>query len=40
MAQGVAEGTDAAVTDLIPHDPRRAGCRLLLRAGTGESTSS
>lgn len=30
MAQGLAEGTDVEVSDLIPHDPRRAGCRLLL----------
>jgi predicted ArsR family transcriptional regulator len=35
MAEGLAEGTDTAVTDLVPHDPRRAGCRLLLRAGPG-----
>jgi predicted ArsR family transcriptional regulator len=33
LAEGLAEGTDTAVTDLVP--PRRAGCRLLLRAGPG-----
>lgn len=34
MAEGVAEGTDATVDELIARDPRRAGCRLLLQVGS------
>ena len=34
LAQGLAEGTDARVDDLIPRDPREAGCRLLLQVGS------
>jgi predicted ArsR family transcriptional regulator len=34
MAEGVAEGTDATVDDLVARDPRRAGCRLLLQVGS------
>jgi len=34
MAEGVAEGTDATVDELVARDPRRAGCRLLLRVGS------
>lgn len=33
LAEGVAEGTDVTVEDLVARDPRRAGCRLLLRVG-------
>ncbi len=35
LAEGLAEGTGATVDRLIPHDPRRAGCRLLLQVGPG-----
>lgn len=32
MAQGLAEGTDAVVRELVAKDPRRAGCRLWIGA--------
>jgi predicted ArsR family transcriptional regulator len=34
MAEGLVEGTDATVDELIARDPRRAGCRLLLQVGS------
>jgi hypothetical protein len=33
IAEGLVEGIDASVTDLIADDPRGAGCRLRLRVG-------
>jgi predicted ArsR family transcriptional regulator len=33
LAEGLAEGTDATVDELVARDPRRAGCRLLLQVG-------
>lgn len=34
LAEGLAEGTDVTVDELVARDPRRAGCRLLLRVGS------
>jgi hypothetical protein len=31
IADGLTEGTDAAVTALVGYDPRKAQCRLRLR---------
>ena len=31
IAQGLVEGSDVGVDELVPEDPRRAGCRLQLR---------
>ena len=31
MAEGLVEGTDAVVDKLVPKDPRKAGCQLLLQ---------
>lgn len=33
IAEGLTEATAAAVTELVAYDPRKAGCRLRIRAG-------
>ena len=35
LAQGIADGTDIVVDELVAKDPRRANCRLRLRIGAG-----
>jgi predicted ArsR family transcriptional regulator len=35
VAEGLAEGTDVVVDELVAKDPRRANCRLRLRIDTG-----
>jgi predicted ArsR family transcriptional regulator len=35
VAEGLAEGTDVIVDELVAKDPRRANCRLRLRVETG-----
>jgi hypothetical protein len=39
MAQGIAEASGGAVevTDLVAHNPRRAGCRLKLTRTSGSA---
>jgi predicted ArsR family transcriptional regulator len=36
IAEGLVDGTDVMVDELIAYDPRRAGCRVHLRTATGE----
>lgn len=36
LAEGLVEGTDAVVTELVAHDPRKAKCRLRIRVATGD----
>lgn len=31
IAEGLVDGTDASIDELVAYDPRKAGCRLLLR---------
>jgi hypothetical protein len=33
MADGIAEGSDAVVTEFVPKDPRKAGCVIVLDSG-------
>jgi predicted ArsR family transcriptional regulator len=37
IAEGLAAGTDMTVDELVAHDPRRAGCRIRLRAASAET---
>jgi predicted ArsR family transcriptional regulator len=36
IAEGLVDGTEAVVEELIAYDPRRAGCRVRLRAENGD----
>lgn len=37
LAEGVAEDSDVVIDDLLPSDPRRAGCRLLVHRASPPS---
>lgn len=37
IAQGLVDGADAVVTELVAKDPRTAGCRLSIQVGTDSS---
>jgi len=40
IAEGLAEGSDATVAELVAHEPLRAGCRLRLRARPGDTSDA
>jgi predicted ArsR family transcriptional regulator len=40
LAEGLVEGTDAAVTELVARDPRTAECQLRIRVDAAEDTPS
>ena len=40
IAEGLAEGTPAIVTDLIAYDPRKADCRIRVKAVADEESES
>jgi predicted ArsR family transcriptional regulator len=39
IAEGLTADSEAAVTELVAHDPRRAGCRLRIRVGVDAPTA-